>query len=174
MRDGFQNQRKVRDCSSASLSLASCKARATLFSSLTLRDFVAALRHPFPPAAGRCKAQIKNGDQVNLSPFSCALRRERDSNPRTREDQQFSRLPHSTTLPSLQYVFPNGNAKVLINFNPANFYWTFFSFLSEFAKNLYWKSNKYTAPQLTQASAKLKIPPNIVPGWSIHGSWYGI
>ena len=31
-------------------------------------------------------------------------RRERDSNPRTREDQQFSRLPHSTTLPSLQYV----------------------------------------------------------------------
>ena len=32
------------------------------------------------------------------------LRRERDSNPRTREDQQFSRLPHSTTLPSLQYV----------------------------------------------------------------------
>ena len=29
-------------------------------------------------------------------------RRERDSNPRTREDQRFSRPPHSTTLPSLQ------------------------------------------------------------------------
>ncbi len=29
-------------------------------------------------------------------------RRERDSNPRTREDQRFSRPPHSTTLPSLR------------------------------------------------------------------------
>ena len=35
-------------------------------------------------------------------------RRERDSNPRTREDQQFSRLPHSTTLPSLQYESQDG------------------------------------------------------------------
>ena len=29
-------------------------------------------------------------------------RRERDSNPRIREDQRFSRPPHSTTLPSLR------------------------------------------------------------------------
>ncbi len=29
-------------------------------------------------------------------------RRERDSNPRTREGQRFSRPPHSTALPSLQ------------------------------------------------------------------------
>ena len=29
-------------------------------------------------------------------------RKERDSNPRTREDQRFSRPPHSTTLPSFQ------------------------------------------------------------------------
>ena len=34
--------------------------------SLTLRDFVAAFRHPSPPAAGRSKTQIKNGDQVKL------------------------------------------------------------------------------------------------------------
>ena len=47
--------------------------------------------------------------------FSCALRRERDSNPRTREDQQFSRPPHSTTLPTLQYCsLSEGNAKVRI------------------------------------------------------------
>ena len=33
----------------------------------------------------------------------CSLwRKERDSNPRTREDQRFSRPPHSTTLPSFQ------------------------------------------------------------------------
>ncbi len=34
--------------------------------------------------------------------FSDLLRRERDSNPRTREGQRFSRPPQSTTLPSLR------------------------------------------------------------------------
>jgi hypothetical protein len=32
-------------------------------------------------------------------------RRERDSNPRSREGQRFSRPPHSTTLPSLLMIF---------------------------------------------------------------------
>ena len=32
--------------------------------------------------------------------FVCFLRKERDSNPRIREDQRFSRPPQSTTLPS--------------------------------------------------------------------------
>ena len=37
----------------------------------------------------------------------CPLRKERDSNPRTREDQRFSRPPHSTTLPSFRICRPN-------------------------------------------------------------------
>ena len=32
------------------------------------------------------------------------LRRKRDSNPRRCDPQQFSRLPHSTTLPFLQWL----------------------------------------------------------------------
>lgn len=61
----------------------SCGALATIEgrAKLSLRDFVAALRHPFTPAAGRCKWAIKNGVQVNLTPFFTAyLRRERDLN----------------------------------------------------------------------------------------------
>src|SRR5690606_25645272 len=34
--------------------------------------------------------------------FTVILRRKRDSNPRRCDPQQFSRLPHSTTLPFLQ------------------------------------------------------------------------
>ena len=34
--------------------------------------------------------------------ISCVQRKERDSNPRTREGQRFSRPPHSTTLPSFR------------------------------------------------------------------------
>ena len=51
-------------------------------------------------------------DRTNLSldatkkravTYHCSLwRKERDSNPRTREDQRFSRPPHSTTLPSFR------------------------------------------------------------------------
>jgi hypothetical protein len=37
-----------------------------------------------------------------LAPFLFLLRRVRDSNPRTCYSQQFSRLPHSTALPTLR------------------------------------------------------------------------
>ncbi len=46
--------------------------------------------------------------------FGFLLRRKRDSNPRRCDPQQFSRLPHSTTLPFLQVshqVFPECGCK---------------------------------------------------------------
>ena len=99
-----------------------------------LRDWAAGI--PYALAAGLLK--IKESEA--MPPFFCAalslvskltvkcahkkiarfssrdslvLRRERDSNPRTLSGQRFSRPPHSTTLPSLQ--FPFGTAKVEIN-----------------------------------------------------------
>jgi hypothetical protein len=55
----------------------------------------------------------------------CSKRRKRDSNPRRCDPQQFSRLPHSTTLPFLQVsyqVFPECGCKYrkLFLFNKAN------------------------------------------------------
>ena len=47
-----------------------------------------------------CHTKIKKRLTVTCKPLF--LRRGRDSNPRTREGQQFSRLPQSTTLPPLQ------------------------------------------------------------------------
>ena len=50
--------------------------------SLTLKGFAQELRsfaHPSPPAAGRCKAQIKKSRSSKLdATFLCALRRVRD------------------------------------------------------------------------------------------------
>ncbi len=52
---------------------------------------------------------IKNPVSLDLQGFTlnCLFiqRRERDSNPRYVAAQWFSRPPHSTTLPSLQYFF---------------------------------------------------------------------
>ena len=44
-----------------------------------------------------------------FSPFFVILRRVRDSNPRTCYSQQFSRLPHSTALPTLRGKCRKGN-----------------------------------------------------------------
>ena len=44
-----------------------------------------------------------------LAPFLFLLRRVRDSNPRTCYSQQFSRLPHSTALPTLRGKCRKGN-----------------------------------------------------------------
>ena len=44
-----------------------------------------------------------------LAPFLFILRRVRDSNPRTCYSQQFSRLPHSTALPTLRGKCRKGN-----------------------------------------------------------------
>ena len=66
---------------------------------------------PFARASSARISCTKKPDDFHHPAFS--LRRERDSNPRTLSGQRFSRPPHSTTLPSLQ--FPFGTAKVEIN-----------------------------------------------------------
>lgn len=61
-----------------------------------------------------------------LSLFFIILRRERDSNPRTCYSQQFSRLPQSTTLPSLRGKCRKGkpilqkNGHFIHEFNSSN------------------------------------------------------
>jgi hypothetical protein len=47
---------------------------------------------------------IKRKNLQQKLKVSKVQRRKRDSNPRTCYSQQFSRLPHSTALPFLQYV----------------------------------------------------------------------
>ncbi len=49
---------------------------------------------------------MKNPANAGLQIF---WRRARDSNPRTYDSQQFSRLPHSTTLPALRRKSTNSD-----------------------------------------------------------------
>ena len=49
----------------------------------------------------------------------------RDSNPRTREGQRFSRPPHSTTLPTLQYVSLKRDCKGTNKFETCKLFFTF-------------------------------------------------
>ena len=64
---GISSLRSDIPCTSPVGPLQAERLELTLhYKSLTLRDFVAALRHPSPPAAGRCKAQIKKSRSSKL------------------------------------------------------------------------------------------------------------
>ena len=75
------------------------------------------------------------------------MRRKRDSNPRTCYSQQFSRLPHSTTLPFLQgshQVFPECGCKYI---TLLHFYQIFFLFFF----NYFPKKKQSTNYQVTKS-----------------------
>ena len=50
--------------------------------------------------------------------FGVVVRRKRDSNPRRCDPQQFSRLPHSTTLPFLQKCLIRYSLNASANIEP--------------------------------------------------------
>ena len=102
---------------------------------------------------------MKSGSQISVSHFCAESEGFEPPDPLRSTVFKTAAFDHSANSPI--YFPQKGNAKVRINSKLANY---FFTFSSSLAKNLYWKSNKYTAPQLTQASAKLKIPPNRTPG----------
>ena len=88
-------------------------------SSLTLRDLRrrCATLHIPPACGGLCQAPKKVCAQASLAQtFSVTWRRVRDSNPRNLAVQQFSRLPPSTTRPTLlicnEFPYTKGTANI--------------------------------------------------------------
>ncbi len=80
------------------------------------------LKHPYWPSLKRKKPT------TFVMGFN--LRRKRDSNPRRCDPQQFSRLPHSTTLPFLRashQVFPDCGCKYITLFQFDKIFFELFS-----------------------------------------------
>ena len=77
---GFARYAPTIPSENSSLSgISSLRSDNSVRESLSLRDLLAMLAHPSPPAAGRCKTQKKrNGARVNSAPvsFLCFAERE--------------------------------------------------------------------------------------------------
>ena len=101
-----------RDCARFAAHSLSPRRRGPCKNGVGIRQRGAAIRRPFLFCAGRSARKLAFGGPPaqKKEPRSCEalclivkfLRRVRDSNPRTLSRQQFSRLPPSTTRPTLQ------------------------------------------------------------------------